>query len=117
MSVLNYKTQSELSSEEKNRTRANRINSITVSSSEKLINGITKSLSLIWESDDPQGVLDALGTDAKELFEINTETLNFLTTVLAGKRDEDLEKIAEKVAKILPHTIHEDGTVTIDEVV
>jgi hypothetical protein len=69
---------------------------------------------LLWDSPDPQAVLDALGPRAGLLFGINARltayVLNELT--LAG----DTAAIAEVnalLARIPPFEINEDGTVTI----
>jgi hypothetical protein len=69
---------------------------------------------LLWDSPDPQAVLDAMGHRAGLLFGINSRltayVLNELT--LAG----DTQSVAEVQAllsRIPPFTINEDGTVTI----
>jgi flagellar biosynthesis GTPase FlhF len=58
--------------------------------------------------------LEAVSTDAAELFELNSTFVTFMITQLTGKRDDLVQKIQEKVATIPEHTINEDGTVTLD---
>lgn len=58
--------------------------------------------------------LEALDTDAAELFALNTAFVTFMVTQLTSKRDDLVQKIQEKVATIPEHTINEDGTVTLD---
>ena len=78
-----------------------------------LLTSVTRSLKKIWASEAPQGIIDELGTDAKELFELNTNTVQFLFTELTGKRDAQLAEITEILATVPPYTVNEDGTVTI----
>ena len=111
MSVLNDKPKIELTQAER---KANRVLRSAKQSTDALIQGVISSLSAIWEDENPQDVLDALGTDAKELFELNTNTVAFLAGELTGKRDNDLAEIMALVAKVQPNTVNEDGTVTID---
>ena len=110
MSVLNNKPKTELTQAER---KANRVLRSAKQSTDSLIQGVVSSLSLIWEDENPQDVLDALGTDAKELFELNTNTVAFLAGELAGKRDNELAVIMGLVAKVQAHTVNGDGTVTI----
>lgn len=63
----------------------------------------------------PQQKLEELGTDAAELFELNTAMVTFMVSQLTGKRDDLVQMVTEKVAQIPEHTVHEDGTVTINE--
>jgi hypothetical protein len=62
---------------------------------------------LLWNSENPQAILDDLGLDAKELFELSSKTAIFLESLQPGCT-------ADKVALIRAHTVHEDGTVTVD---
>ena len=58
--------------------------------------------------------LAELGTDAKELFDINTAFTTFMLTQLTGKRDDMVARIQNKLATIPAFTAHEDGTITLD---
>ena len=58
--------------------------------------------------------LAGLGTIAAELFEENTAFVSYLISRLTGKDDALVAKIMAKVATIPAHTVHEDGTVTLD---
>ena len=78
-----------------------------------LLASVIRSMAKIWVSEAPQDVLDELGTDAKELFELNANTVQFLFTELTGKRDAQLAEITEILATVPPYTVNEDGTVTI----
>ena len=111
MSVLNEQPRQELTQAEQ---KANRIKRSAKQSTDALIQGVVSSLSAIWEDENPQDVLDALGTDAQELFELNTNTVAFLAGELTGKRDNELGVIMGLVAKVQAHTVNEDGSVTID---
>jgi len=56
-----------------------------------------------------------IGTDAAELFGANEALVTFLAGMLTGKDDALIASIMAKVATMPPHTIHEDGTVTLDD--
>jgi hypothetical protein len=58
--------------------------------------------------------LAALGTDGKEIFEINTAFTAFMLSQLTGKRDDFVAKMNAKLATIPAHTINADGTVTLN---
>jgi hypothetical protein len=76
-----------------------------------------KSFNMLWDTNrsiTPAQKLEALGTDAAELFELNAAFVTFMVTHLTGKRDDLVQAIQEKVASIPPHTVNADGTVTLD---
>jgi len=110
MSVL---TTGERSAPDKYQRKATQIKRTAVSSTQSLIQGVVQSLSLIWNDESPQLVLDALGTDAQELFELNTSVIEFLSSELVGKLDGELQTINDLLAKIQPYTVNKDGSVTI----
>lgn len=70
--------------------------------------------SALWDDQNPQDILDELGTDAAEFFELNTALVTFMLTSLTGKRDDLVAMIQEKVATLPAHTVNPDGTVTVD---
>jgi len=61
-----------------------------------------------------QQKLEAIGTDAAELFELNSQFVTFMITNLTGRRDDLVARIQQKVATIPPYTVNQDGTVTLD---
>lgn len=62
---------------------------------------------MLWDSPNPQAVLNILGTDAAELFNISLATTKFLESISPGI-------CAAGIAKIRPFTINLNGTVTIN---
>jgi hypothetical protein len=93
---------------------------------EKLIKGIQSTkravigelrhnFNLLWDNPNPQGVLDELGANAAEVFQINSSFVQFVISMLMAAGDtESVAEIQRLVSKIPPHTINEDGTVTIN---
>lgn len=75
-----------------------------------------QSFNALWSSErfTPQQKLQALGTDAEELFELNSVFVTFMITQLSGKRNDLVQAIQEKVATIPAYTVNNDGTVTLD---
>lgn len=69
----------------------------------------------LWNNSEytPTELLEGIGTNGKELFEVNTAFVGFMVSNLTGKNDELLNQILAKVSTIPAHTINEDGTVTI----
>lgn len=94
--------------------KSNQIKRAAKQSTDTLLQNVIISLNNIWEDEDPQAVLDELGTSAQELFELNAVTVEFLVSTLTGKRDADLVSLVTATLKVLPHTVNGDGTVTID---
>jgi len=58
-------------------------------------------------------LLEALGTSAKELFELNSTLTEFLLTNLAGKRDDIVTDIQNRLSTLPEFTFHEDGRVSV----
>ena len=58
--------------------------------------------------------LEALDTDAAELFALNTAFVTFMVTQLTGKRDDLVQKIQDKINSMPAYTIVSDGTVTLN---
>lgn len=63
---------------------------------------------MLWDNDNPAEILEALGTNAVELFTLSAQMVVFLETLKPGCT-------ADLLTKMLPCTLHEDGTVTINE--
>jgi hypothetical protein len=55
--------------------------------------------------------LEALGTDAGEMFALNTALCQFLVTNLTGKRDDVVVGIQSRLATLPEFVFNEDGTV------
>lgn len=94
--------------------KANQLKVTTARSARRLIREWERSIDTLWDSDDPQAILDALGTDAAEVFELSTAIIGLMSTALPDRLPDDWARIQTKIAKIQPHTINGDGTVTID---
>jgi hypothetical protein len=56
--------------------------------------------------------LEALGTDAGEMFALNTALCQFLVTNLTGKRDDIVAEIQLRLEALPELVFNEDGTVT-----
>ncbi len=98
--------------------RANQIKAAPRQLAELMFNQWSASFNALWGQGGkftPAQKLEAIGTDAAELFLINTQFVTFMVTQLTGKRDDLVAKIQELVATIPACTVHPDGTVTIDE--
>ena len=61
----------------------------------------------LWRAEDPQAVLDEIGTDAGEVFLLSSQLVQFLETLKPGCT-------AETLALMKPVTINPDGSATID---
>jgi hypothetical protein len=69
---------------------------------------------LLWDSPDPQAVLDALGPRASKLFGINSRLTAYIINELTLAGDtQSIAEVQAMLSRIPAHTIHEDGTVTI----
>ena len=93
---------------------ANRVLRGMTSSADQLISNFHSTFDAIWSHENPQEVLDQLGTDGKEVFEVCTATVEYLNVVLVDKRQEDLDKINEKMLSIPAYTVEGDGSITLD---
>lgn len=108
MSILDKK-QEELSAKRK----AARIKHINSTLSNEIVRCWHEGWDLLWDHSDPQEVLDALGSDAEEVFDINEQTVSFLNTVLSGRKQEQIDSILSKVATKPATQTDENGNVTI----
>lgn len=79
-----------------------------------ILNQLSDAFSQLWDNPNPQGVLDAMGTKAGRLFQINTKFATVVGQLLAEEGDTSgLARFQAIIAKIPPHTVNPDGTVTI----
>ena len=67
----------------------------------------------IWYASNPSLVLKELGENAAEIFELNGHLVEFLSKVLHGRRQDDLNQILAKIKAKPQTTVNEDGTVII----
>lgn len=56
--------------------------------------------------------LEALGTDAGEMFALNTALCEFLIASLTGKRDDIVSGVQSRLASLPEFVFNQDGTVT-----
>ncbi len=71
--------------------------------------------SRLWDSPDPQAVLNKLGPHAAEVITLYQSLVSYLQQVLTAAGDSaGLAELQAIAAKTPPLTIHEDGTVTIN---
>lgn len=99
------------------RNRANQIKYAPRILAETMFTQWSASFQALWGEGGkftPAQKLEAIGTDAAELFALNTQFVTFMVTQLTGKRDDLVAKINTMVASIPACTVHQDGTVTID---
>lgn len=80
-----------------------------------LLGQMADAYSRLWDTPDPQAVLNAMGTKAAAVFAINAAFGQMVSALLTAEGDtERLTRLAALQAKIRPHTIHPDGTVTLN---
>lgn len=94
---------------------ATRVKRSTAQLASTIIRDWERGFDSIWHNPraTPAEVLAELGTDAEEAFLLSRGTVEFLETILVGRLDDELARIAGKVAAMPEITYHEDGTVTI----
>jgi phosphoglycolate phosphatase-like HAD superfamily hydrolase len=85
---------------------------------EHLIISWNQSFDKLWNNPraTPAELLEELGTDAAEVFQLSAATVQFLATILTGRRQAELDLILAKVQSIPPFTVHQDGSITLDPV-
>jgi len=84
---------------------------------ELLVNQWNFAYDSLWSSRGditPAQKLLALGTDAAELFDTSAALTTFIISQCSGKRDDIVAAMTAKIAAIPAHTIHPDGTITLD---
>lgn len=80
-----------------------------------ILGQLSDGMDRLWGAPDPQAVLDAMGTRAGQVFAINTQFAQMVATLLTQQGDTArLARLQAILARIPAHTVHEDGTVTID---
>lgn len=67
----------------------------------------------IFAADNPEEVLQEIGVHAAELHELSGAIVQFLSTVLPGRRDDLLQLVQEKVQSYPQLVFDRDGRATI----
>ncbi len=85
------------------------------SSKRAFLGELRHNFRLLWDSPDPQAVLDALGPRAGKLFAINSRLTEYLATELTLAGDTaGLAELQALLSRTPPHTVNEEtGSVTI----
>ena len=111
MSVLDNKLAIELTETER---RANRVKQTISTMAFQLITQWNLAWDTLWDNEDPAAVLAEIGTDAEEIFALNDDIIDYFTITLAGRKQDELDAILEKMAAKPDTTTAADGSVTID---
>lgn len=84
---------------------------------EVILNELEHNVRKLWTG-DTDAILSVIGTDADELFQLNQDFAQLIATFLTQQQDsEGLARLQSIQSLIRPHTVHEDGTVTMNPVV
>lgn len=93
---------------------ADRVLAAPAQTRDVILNQLNDAFSQLWDNPNPQGILDAMGTKAGRLFQINTKFATVVGQLLAEEGDTSgLARFQAIISKIPPHTVNPDGTVTI----
>lgn len=116
MSIL-ATTQNQLSSEQKLQQRASQIKKSTAMTAETMLRDWATTFDMLWRNGQFSAAekIEALGEDAKEIFLLSAAMVEFMKAVFAGRREDLIAKIDEKLATLPNFTINADGTVTLEE--
>lgn len=90
---------------------ANRLRNLTRQTYQQMVSAFNQGSSIFWQNPmgaSPQEIADALGADAKEIFELHAKLGALLATVKP-------EAIAEGSSVVGQFTVNGDGTVTINQ--
>lgn len=111
MSILNQQNEFQIP---KATMRANQVRSNAAQSAQNVIRDWESSFDLIWLSEDPAAVLAELGTDAKEVFDVSSATVELMGKLLPNNLDEEWERVQARLSTIPAYTVAEDGSITLD---
>lgn len=96
-------------------TRARQVLAVPGQTADVILGQLADGTGRIFSSQNPQAVLDALGTNAGKVFAINATFARMVAQLLTSEGDTvRLARLQAILSRIPAHTIHEDGTVTID---
>lgn len=95
--------------------KATQIIQNTARASKRLIRDWERSIDTLWDHENPQAILDAMGTDAAEVFALSSAVIQLMASILPASLPDEWTRIqAQKLSKIQQCTIHDDGSVSID---
>jgi hypothetical protein len=96
--------------------RANRIRESIRAQAERDVSDWEQRMNEFWSvtGTTPAEVLDALGTDAREIFVLSHLRATHLAETLSASRPDLVARIMERAALVPAHTIHDDGRVTLE---
>jgi len=96
--------------------RANRIRESIRSQAERDVSEWETRMNEFWATTGttPAEVLEALGTDALEIFVLSHLRATHLAETLSASRPDLVARIMERAALVPAHTIHDDGRVTLE---
>ena len=94
-------------------TAINLANSIQ-SMKRAVLGELRHNVNLLFDSPDPQAVLDIFGSNAASLYALNEAFGQFIGTILTQAGDtEGLQELQAILSKVKPATINPDGSATI----
>lgn len=114
MSILNNKNQNQLT---KAQSVAKNVKFFAANIAQKMFRDWSIAFDMLWaqnESISMQEKIDALGTDAAEIFLLNESLTAFMIANFTNKRDDLVEQIQQRINAIPEYTINQDGTVTLN---
>ena len=81
------------------------------------LNNFCRVMRLVWKNTDPQGVINSMGTDAKNNFLASGATATYLATFSeltfpADAHAANMVKLQSAVALAWPYVVNADGTIT-----
>lgn len=98
-------------------TRARQVLKVPGQTADVILGQLADGTERLFGSENPQAVLDALGPNAAKVFALNAAFAQMVAQLLASEGDTvRLARLQAILARIPAHTIHEDGTVTLDPV-
>lgn len=82
-----------------------------------VLNQLNDGIERIFGNQNPQAILDAMGPKAAKVFALNGAFGQMVAQLLQSEGDTvRLARLQAILSRIPAHTIHEDGTVTLDPV-
>ena len=110
MSILNENPTSRTTEVQR---KASRVKFLTKALADEILRSWNEGWDLIWEDENPQEILDILGEDAGEIFDLNEHTILFLSNILGGRRQSQLDGVVSKLGSKPETQTDENGNVTI----
>lgn len=110
MSILNPQSRPQPSEAE---MKAEQVRQTTANIARRIFRIWEMNYDLIWNSSDPQAVLNELGEDAAEVFNLSSGIIGLMQTTLPEALPDEWARIEAKIAKIPTHIVNEDNTVEI----